>query len=263
MNKSRVNKPLSIVLGVVMGVVVSVLLCWAFLPVKEPDLSPSTHIQLICVPTTMATSTVMSPLPTSTIESPLPTPTQRWRPAEVLDFSSWSATSTPVPTCPACDPIVVTVEVTREVVVASDCPDCNCPACNCPKCEECKACPDCDCDCDCDCVWPTATPIPTAMPTVTPTPTPTPTEPRPTLPPPTEPPPTEPPRPAPTQTASPPPTPTPANVVCDCSGDVYNCPDFTTQTQAQACYNYCMQVTGRDVHGLDGDDDGQACETLP
>ena len=73
------------------------------------------------------------------------------------------------------------------------------------------------------------------------------------------------PTPAPTPTITPtpwrpPPTPIPT---CDCSGDIYNCPDFTTQAAAQACYDYCMQEVGYDVHKLDRDGDGMACEELP
>ena len=76
----------------------------------------------------------------------------------------------------------------------------------------------------------TPTPAPTPTPTITPTPW------------------------------RPPPTPIPA---CDCSGDLYNCTDFTTQVAAQACFDYCMQEVGYDVHKLDRDEDGIACEWLP
>ncbi len=51
--------------------------------------------------------------------------------------------------------------------------------------------------------------------------------------------------------------------VCDCSGDLYNCSDFGTRAAAQACYDYCHALTGRDVHRLDSDGDGEACESLP
>ena len=51
--------------------------------------------------------------------------------------------------------------------------------------------------------------------------------------------------------------------VCSCSGNLYNCSDFRTQREAQACYEYCLRQTGRDVHRLDRDRDGRACETLP
>ena len=49
---------------------------------------------------------------------------------------------------------------------------------------------------------------------------------------------------------------------CDCSGNRYNCKDFRTQAQAQECFDHCMRVTGRDVHRLDRDSDGRACEGL-
>jgi micrococcal nuclease len=62
----------------------------------------------------------------------------------------------------------------------------------------------------------------------------------------------------------PPPTSEPAPVaVCDCSGDIYNCSSFATQSAAQACFNYCWTTVGRDVHRLDGDGDGIACENNP
>jgi hypothetical protein len=37
----------------------------------------------------------------------------------------------------------------------------------------------------------------------------------------------------------------------------------STHAAAQACFDYCMDVTGRDIHRLDGDNDGIACESLP
>ena len=42
----------------------------------------------------------------------------------------------------------------------------------------------------------------------------------------------------------------------DCSFDKFNCSDFTTQQQAQAMLEKC----GKDVHRLDRDKDGKACE---
>ncbi len=47
-----------------------------------------------------------------------------------------------------------------------------------------------------------------------------------------------------------------------CSRNAYNCSDFSTHAEAQAVYEYCGGVTN-DVHGLDRDKDGSACETLP
>lgn len=47
---------------------------------------------------------------------------------------------------------------------------------------------------------------------------------------------------------------------CDCSGDLYNCADFSTTSQAQSCYEYCESLGKGDVHRLDADKDGLACE---
>lgn len=68
-------------------------------------------------------------------------------------------------------------------------------------------------------------------------------------------------QPTPRPTYTPEPTQVPA--VCDCSGNLYNCSDFSTQHQAQACYNYCVAGGCGDVHRLDADGDGTACESLP
>jgi hypothetical protein len=51
--------------------------------------------------------------------------------------------------------------------------------------------------------------------------------------------------------------------VCQCSGSIYNCGDFSTHNQAQACFEYCIQQRAGDIHRLDGDNDGIACESLP
>lgn len=50
---------------------------------------------------------------------------------------------------------------------------------------------------------------------------------------------------------------------CVCSGDLYNCPDFATQAQAQRCYDHCWSLGMGDVHHLDADGDAVACEGLP
>ena len=50
---------------------------------------------------------------------------------------------------------------------------------------------------------------------------------------------------------------------CNCSGPDLNCSDFATHAEAQACFEYCQQQGYGDVFGLDGDDDGIACESLP
>ncbi len=47
-----------------------------------------------------------------------------------------------------------------------------------------------------------------------------------------------------------------------CSYNTYNCDDFSTHSEAQALYESCGGVSN-DVHQLDRDKDGSACETLP
>lgn len=49
----------------------------------------------------------------------------------------------------------------------------------------------------------------------------------------------------------------------ECSYNKYNCPNFTTHTEAQSVYLYCIRQGKGDVHHLDRDGDGSACETLP
>ena len=49
---------------------------------------------------------------------------------------------------------------------------------------------------------------------------------------------------------------------CSCSGDLYNCSDFSSHYSAQQCYECCMDKGYGDVHNLDGDNDGSACESL-
>ena len=47
---------------------------------------------------------------------------------------------------------------------------------------------------------------------------------------------------------------------CFCRSDRYNCNDFKTNWEAQEAYECCMEKVGYDVHQLDGDLDGRACE---
>jgi micrococcal nuclease len=54
--------------------------------------------------------------------------------------------------------------------------------------------------------------------------------------------------------------PLPPAPLCDCAYNRYNCSDFGPQADAQACHEYCQSVRGYDVHRLDGDGDGIACE---
>lgn len=53
--------------------------------------------------------------------------------------------------------------------------------------------------------------------------------------------------------------------VCICSKDTYNCSDgsFSSQRQAQSCFDYCKSEGKGDIHELDGDNDGRVCEGLP
>jgi len=46
---------------------------------------------------------------------------------------------------------------------------------------------------------------------------------------------------------------------CACDANTLNCDDFDS-FDAQACYLRCLQVVGFDVHDLDRDGDGSACE---
>lgn len=48
----------------------------------------------------------------------------------------------------------------------------------------------------------------------------------------------------------------------DCARNKYNCADFSTHAEAQAMFEQCGGVDN-DVHWLDGDGDGVACESLP
>ena len=64
---------------------------------------------------------------------------------------------------------------------------------------------------------------------------------------------------APTKPASP-----PANgVVCSCSSNSFNCPNFPTHDSAQQCFNYCKSQGRGDIHRLDKDNDNLACENNP
>lgn len=50
---------------------------------------------------------------------------------------------------------------------------------------------------------------------------------------------------------------------CRCNADVRNCSDFNTQPEAQACMQFCISQGQGDIHNLDGDANGKACESLP
>lgn len=61
------------------------------------------------------------------------------------------------------------------------------------------------------------------------------------------------------------PTLPPQSAVCACTGVDYDCKisDFSTHAKAQACFEYCRSQGYGDIHKLDGNDDGLACESLP
>jgi len=101
----------------------------------------------------------------------------------------------------------------------------------------------------------TATASPTATATETATPTPAPIAiptPKPTA--------THPAIPTATRPAIP--TATRQSAGCSCAADIYNCKDFATHAEAQACFDKCRAQGAGDVHGLDGDGNGVACESL-
>ena len=53
-----------------------------------------------------------------------------------------------------------------------------------------------------------------------------------------------------------------AEIKIVCSYNTYNCSDFSTHREAQEVFEYCGGLRN-DIHGLDGDNDGIACEILP
>ena len=54
--------------------------------------------------------------------------------------------------------------------------------------------------------------------------------------------------------------PTPAY---NCSGDTYNCGHFKNHKEAQSVFEYCLAQKGFDIHKMDRDNNGVACESLP
>lgn len=45
-----------------------------------------------------------------------------------------------------------------------------------------------------------------------------------------------------------------------CNVNKFNCTDFTTHDEAQSVYDKCMGEVNKDIHYLDADNDGLACE---
>lgn len=71
------------------------------------------------------------------------------------------------------------------------------------------------------------------------------------------------PEPVPEPAPEPKPEPTPvATGSYTCSSNKYNCTDFKTQAEAQAVFDQCGGAE-HDVHKLDNNKDGEACESLP
>lgn len=51
--------------------------------------------------------------------------------------------------------------------------------------------------------------------------------------------------------------------ICSCNANNYNCENFTFQSEAQQCFNYCISQGMGDIHQLDDNNDNLACENLP
>ncbi|MGD2077813.1 MAG: hypothetical protein PVH18_05495 [Chloroflexota bacterium] len=49
---------------------------------------------------------------------------------------------------------------------------------------------------------------------------------------------------------------------CSCTADLYECADFASQGEAQACFDFCRKFVG-DVHQLDDNGDGLVCVIEP
>ena len=47
---------------------------------------------------------------------------------------------------------------------------------------------------------------------------------------------------------------------CQCESDL-NCGDFSSINEAQECFEYCLEETGKDFHQLDKDGDKFVCES--
>jgi len=45
-----------------------------------------------------------------------------------------------------------------------------------------------------------------------------------------------------------------------CETNIYNCADFNGHTEAQTVYDLCLSEVKKDIHDLDRDNDGLACE---
>lgn len=52
------------------------------------------------------------------------------------------------------------------------------------------------------------------------------------------------------------------NDIALCDEDLYNCGDFSSQAQAQEVFDECISKGKGDIHQLDKDGNGKACESL-
>ena len=62
------------------------------------------------------------------------------------------------------------------------------------------------------------------------------------------------------------PTPTftpPSGEICLCIPGIYTCDDFFDLEEAQGCFDYCNAMGFGDIHNLDGNLDGLACNAAP
>jgi hypothetical protein len=50
---------------------------------------------------------------------------------------------------------------------------------------------------------------------------------------------------------------------CSCSSNIMDCSNFDTHATAQTCFDYCKSQGAGDIHELDADGNGLACEQLP
>lgn len=48
----------------------------------------------------------------------------------------------------------------------------------------------------------------------------------------------------------------------NCNSDIYNCSNFTIQAEAQDVFDWCVRQGKGDVHQLDADGNGEACDSL-
>jgi micrococcal nuclease len=55
----------------------------------------------------------------------------------------------------------------------------------------------------------------------------------------------------------------PAQATCNCRGPDLDCGDFSSQAEAQTCFDACLSQGRGDIFRLDGDRDGRVCERLP